>query len=117
MHIGDQSNPIDLNAIGKCSGPFDIIVDDGGHSRKQQLTSIVELGKYVKPNGGIYVLEDMMTAFWGGYNDSIYSPYNFTEDILKMFYGVNSKNSAVLEFHKSLMSMSCFKEACVFVKK
>jgi hypothetical protein len=129
LYIGDQSDPKTLNSIGAEGGPFDVIVDDGGHSRKQQLTSLIELWKYVKPNGGIYVMEDIITAFMTWFNDSEESPYNFVVDNLRMFYDPSyigpdyksmyeiPKNQTVVDFHKSLMSMDCYRGACVFVKK
>ncbi len=39
-------------------GLFDIIVDDGGHTFRQQRTSFQELWPYVK-EGGVYVVEDL----------------------------------------------------------
>jgi hypothetical protein len=128
LYIGDQSNPSFLNSVGEDAKYFDIIVDDGGHSRKQQLTSIIELWKYVRPNGGIYVMEDVLFGFVGGYfNDYEISMFDFVIDNLKLFYdptytGNKSifpipTNKTLVEFHKSLMSVDCYRGACVFVKK
>jgi len=127
LYIGDQSDADTLNKIGENGGPFDVIIDDGGHSRKQQMTSLIELWKYVKPNGGIYVIEDIFTAFAIRYNDSNESPFDFVVDNLKMFFsptytGQKSiveipTDQKLVEFHKSVVSIDCFKGACVFVKK
>jgi len=134
LYIGDQSDPKTLNSIGMEGGPFDIIVDDGGHSRKQQLTSLIELWKYVKPNGGIYVLEDTVTAFLSLFNDNKDSSFDFLVDNMKLFYDPTyiatltgsdiyksmyeiPANKTLVDFHKSLLSIDCYRGVCVFVKK
>ena len=59
---GNQSSVEDLNKfISKNGDEFDIIVDDGGHSMRQQQTSLKILYKYLK-SGGIYVIEDLHTS-------------------------------------------------------
>lgn len=59
---GNQSSVEDLNKfINKNGDEFDIIVDDGGHSMRQQQTSLKILYKYLK-SGGIYVIEDLHTS-------------------------------------------------------
>ena len=59
---GDQSSVKDLNEfINKNGDEFDIIIDDGGHSMRQQQTSFKILYKYLK-SGGIYVIEDLHTS-------------------------------------------------------
>jgi len=42
---------------------FDIIVDDGGHTMKQQIASFNALFPALN-DGGIYVIEDLCTSFW-----------------------------------------------------
>ena len=59
---GDQTDKERLTEIGETHGPFDIIIDDGGHTMYQQQTSLGVLFKFVKP-GGFYVIEDLHTAF------------------------------------------------------
>lgn len=47
-------------------GLFDVIIDDGGHTMNQQITSLEDLWKIVKP-GGLYFIEDLQTSFWEQY--------------------------------------------------
>jgi hypothetical protein len=64
VHIGDQENPTYLNKlISEIGADFDIIIDDGGHQMQQQIVSFNTLFQYVKP-GGLYVIEDIHTAYW-----------------------------------------------------
>lgn len=56
---GDQENSESLNNfITLYGGDFDIIIDDGGHTMKQQQVSLKHLFKYVKSNG-YYIIEDL----------------------------------------------------------
>jgi len=58
---GDQSNIEDLKRCVEGESPFDIILDDGGHTMKQQQVSFGFLIDYVKA-GGYYILEDLHTS-------------------------------------------------------
>jgi len=63
--LGDQTNPTDLD---KCveEQPFDIILDDGGHTMRQQQITLGHLFKHVK-SGGYYILEDLHTSAYPEY--------------------------------------------------
>jgi len=52
-----------LEKIHQARGPFDIIIDDGGHTTKQQKTSFLKLFPLMN-NNGIYVIEDLCTSYW-----------------------------------------------------
>jgi hypothetical protein len=60
--VGDQSNPADLQKLLRQWGnpQFDCIIDDGGHTVKQQRVSIETLWSSVRP-GGYYIIEDLHT--------------------------------------------------------
>ena len=58
---GDQSSTGDL-APALARGPFDFVLDDGGHSFRQQIVSLVVLLPAVRP-GGMYIVEDLGTSF------------------------------------------------------
>ncbi len=62
MEQCDQSNAASLTQIGDKHGPFDLVIDDGGHTMKQQIVSLATLWRFVKP-GGFYIAEGLsMTA-------------------------------------------------------
>jgi demethylmacrocin O-methyltransferase len=70
LHQGDQSNPTDLQRlVTKIGKPLDIIIDDGGHTMEQQLTSFRELFPHVK-SGGMYIIEDLHTSYWNMWGGS-----------------------------------------------
>lgn len=66
--IGDQTDPGFLSRLIDEHGPFDVIIDDGGHSMRQQITAIENLFAAVNP-GGVYIVEDTHTSYWEPYQD------------------------------------------------
>lgn len=66
IFVGSQDDAAVLRKVaaeGRASGKYDVIVDDGGHTMSQQITSLKELWPVVS-SGGIYVIEDLMTSYW-----------------------------------------------------
>lgn len=67
IFTGDQADVDFLeDFIRKSGGDFDIIIDDGGHTMNQQITSLKHLFLTVVP-GGVYFCEDLQTSFWNNY--------------------------------------------------
>ncbi|MFF4403292.1 hypothetical protein [Streptomyces sp. NPDC001404] len=64
---GDQSDPEFLNALAKRIGPLDIVIDDGSHRSSDVITSFRTLFPHLRP-GGLYVIEDLQTSYWPGWN-------------------------------------------------
>ena len=57
-------------ALAASLPPIDILLDDGGHTMRQQRVTFEELFPHVAPDG-VYLCEDLHTAYWpeygGGY--------------------------------------------------
>ncbi len=62
--IGDQANVEFLDKLIADHGPWDIILDDGGHTNNQIITSFQRLFPHLK-EGGTYLIEDTH-AHWIG---------------------------------------------------
>lgn len=79
---GDQENKDDLLKSLNYHKEYDIIIDDGGHTMKQQQITLGTLFPYVK-SGGLFIMEDLHTSFHGGYNsfDGNISTYDIIEKI------------------------------------
>ena len=60
---GDQGDKSFLDSIARELGPFDIIIDDGSHMSHHVIASFEALFPHVKL-GGLYVVEDLATAYW-----------------------------------------------------
>ena len=58
----DESVLRNIAAEGHAFGGYDVIVDDGGHTMKQQLASLQVLWPAVS-SGGLYVIEDLQTSY------------------------------------------------------
>ncbi|MBU0829352.1 MAG: class I SAM-dependent methyltransferase [Gammaproteobacteria bacterium] len=70
IEIGSQEDRGFLRELAAKYGPFDIVLDDGGHTMAQQIISFEELYHHVRRDG-LYVCEDLHTSYWkewgGGY--------------------------------------------------
>lgn len=66
--IGDQADPSFLEGVDRDHGPFDIVIDDGGHTMNQQITAVETLFPRLSL-GGTYIVEDTHTSYWHEYRD------------------------------------------------
>ncbi len=74
VRIGSQNDPEFLESVINEMGGIDIVSDDGSHHMKDIAATL----KFLFPrlnNGGIYMVEDLHTAYWrefgGGYKSKI----------------------------------------------
>jgi hypothetical protein len=65
--LADQADPDAMRDLAQKHGPFDVIIDDGGHSMVQQITSIETLFPMLN-EGGVYLVEDCHTSYWEQYD-------------------------------------------------
>jgi hypothetical protein len=71
IYIGSQEDSDFLRDVEKKEGPFDIVIDDGGHTMKQQITSFSTLYPLLKDDG-MYVIEDLHTSYWNKFGGGKY---------------------------------------------
>jgi hypothetical protein len=71
IYIGSQEDADFLKMVEQREGPFDIVIDDGGHTMKQNLTTFNTLFPLLK-DGGIYVVEDLHTSYWGEFGGGLH---------------------------------------------
>jgi len=67
---GSQTDTRLLAALCDRHGPFDIVIDDGSHCPNHVSTSFYALFPRLA-DGGLYVIEDVQTAFWPEYGGSV----------------------------------------------
>ena len=79
---GDQTQIDDLRKCVQGEDFFDIVVEDGGHTMKQQQVTFGYLIDYIK-TGGYYILEDLHTSFRDNYRESDckFSSYKMLKNI------------------------------------
>jgi hypothetical protein len=76
IRIGDQSDINFIKSLEEEFGIFDVVLDDGSH----QMHHILETFNYLYPRiskNGIYMIEDLHTAYWPGYGGGIHEPNSF----------------------------------------
>lgn len=60
VEIGDATDPLVIKRLHEKYGPFDIIVDDGGHRNGQVIKTFEKFFPLLN-DGGLYVVEDTVT--------------------------------------------------------
>ena len=91
IFIGDQSDPVFWRSFYKKVRNIDILIDDGGHTNLQQITSFMEAIHYINDNG-LIVIEDTHTSFMnykGFKNPSKNSFINFSTNIIENIHRRN----------------------------
>ena len=101
--IGDQDDEMFLDSIVNTTGPFDIIIDDGGHRMHQQIISLEKLFSHVKP-GGIYLCEDIHTSYWPAYGGGNHKG-TFIEYSKRLIDKINA-------YHHSFTPVDSFTQSC-----
>lgn len=78
IRIGDQSDPVFLNSVLAEFGTPDIVLDDGSHVMRHVTASFRTLYPRIASDG-IYMVEDMHTAYWDEFGGGYRKPDSFIE--------------------------------------
>jgi len=65
IEIGSQLNKTFLSYLCTTYGPFDLVVDDGGHTNEMIMTTLLVLWRCLSDNA-VYVIEDLHTLNFKG---------------------------------------------------
>jgi hypothetical protein len=76
--IGDQADRRFLAELRERVPRMDIVIDDGGHTMEQQITTFEELYPHVQPDG-IYLCEDLHTSYMAEYGGGYLREGTFVE--------------------------------------
>lgn len=99
---GSQSDPNFLSDVINEMGRPDLIIDDGSHVQSDIITSFNVLFPRLK-TGGIYVVEDLQTAYWNHYGGGLqhhnggYKSFSAMEYFKGLIDGLNYKEIATEE--------------------
>lgn len=121
IFIGSQSDKNFLRQLKKEIPKVDIILDDGGHTMKQQKITFDELIDHVKDDG-IYMCEDCHTSYWPPYGGGYRRRGTFIEytkkliDYLNAWHIKNTNKIKVNDFTKTVNSIHFYDSIVVFEK-
>jgi Methyltransferase domain len=121
ISIGDQADPAFLASLSRDRGPFDLIVDDGGHQMHQQITSFQCLWPHLTP-GGLYIVEDTHTSYWPGFGGGHRAPASFIEfakDLIDKMHSWYTEDDAGFPLHPLAREIGSiqFHDSLVIVEK
>jgi hypothetical protein len=103
--IGSQSDRDFLKSVIKEVPPFDILIDDGGHTMLQQIVTFEELFGHVKPDG-VYLCEDLHTSYWLEYGGGFKRKGSFIEYSKNFIDELNAYHSEEKSFQVSTFTSS-----------
>jgi hypothetical protein len=125
IHIGDQTDVKFLQDVFNKYGHFEVILDDGGHSWKQQIISFETLFPLLTP-GGLYFVEDMHTSYvsrsvWDDYYITGMNYFkNLTDSINlngKSFCGYKEINNQPLDYYEKNVDYIHFYKSVLAISK
>ena len=93
--MGDQTDALFLARVNQNHGPFDIIIDDGGHTMRQQQQTAAVLFPMLSP-GGIYVVEDLHTSYDKDFHDAPLTTIEYMKSLIDDI-NLNGKRANGLE--------------------
>ena len=116
IFIGSQSDEKFWNYFYDKVGKIDILLDDGGHHNRQQMTSVYSAIPNIK-DGGVIVVEDTHTSYMSPFgNPSKHSFINFSKHMIDKinyrFPDISFKNKYKSE--KKIFSISFYESIVVF---
>lgn len=76
--IGNQEDRDFLRSVKRRIPTIDILIDDGGHTMRQQIVTFEELFPHVAPDG-VFICEDLHTSYWEEYGGGYRAPGTFIE--------------------------------------
>jgi hypothetical protein len=92
--IGNQEDKEFWKEFKNKIGKIDILLDDGGHTYKQQIVTVESVIDNIK-DGGIIVVEDTHTSYLKGYGSSKFTFINYVKNLIdrinNRFHQLNKK--------------------------
>jgi hypothetical protein len=107
IFIGSQEDRNFLRKIKKIIPKVDILIEDGGHTMNQQITTFEELYDHVKSDG-IYLCEDLHTSYWKDYGGGYKSRGTFIEYSKNFIDYLNAWHSKQKAFNVNYFAENTF---------
>jgi len=133
VEIGDQADTPFLENVVERYGPFDIIIDDGGHTTAQQTISFKHLYANGLKDVGVYLVEDLHSNYWLMYQDAEQSFIDYAKSLVDALHETYSdhrtenyfqegkteqlRSIKVSEFCANTQSIAFYDSIVVFAKR
>ncbi|MFA5955098.1 methyltransferase domain-containing protein [Hyphomicrobium sp.] len=119
IRIGDQSDTKFLAEVVSEFGPPDVVLDDGSHIMRDVKASFEALYPMVDRNG-VYLVEDLHTAYWNEYEGGLCRSDTFIEKCKTLIDDLNADHTRdalkPTDFTRSTLSMHFYDSVVVFEK-
>ncbi len=121
IFIGDQSDSSFWESFYKEVGQIDVLIDDGGHTNLQQITTSHYAIQNIK-DGGVLIVEDTHTSYFREYGNPF--KYSFISFAKHVSDAINSRASALkrsknywekvysMNFYESIVAFHINRKAC-----
>lgn len=117
VRIGDQSDTHFLAALADEFGPIDVVIDDGSHVMDHVRTTFDFLYPLVDRNG-VYIVEDLHTAYWKRYGGGVDEPANFFNRVRELMDELHAPHARgkveATDFTQSTMGIHVYDSVVVF---
>jgi len=117
VRIGDQSDTAFLDGLLHEFGAPDIVIDDGSHMMAHVNATFAHLYPRMSRTG-VYVVEDLHTAYWPGFGGGLRRPGTFIEKVKELIDELNADLSrGAVEptaFGRTTLSMHIYDSLAVF---
>ncbi len=121
IFTGDQADRPFLRSLARDIPRIDILIDDGGHTMRQQINTFEELFPRVEANG-IYLCEDIHTSYWRPYGGGYHRRGTFIEyskefiDALHAWHSRQPGRLQVTDFTRSVSGLHFYDSILVIEK-
>lgn len=122
IFIGDQEDRHFLQRLAQTLPPIDVLIDDGGHTMRQQINTYEELFPRIVPDG-VYLVEDLHTSYlkrWGGAYGKKSSFIEYSKHFIDSIHAWHSREPnklSVSEFTKTVHSLHYYDSVLVVEKR
>jgi hypothetical protein len=119
IRIGEQSDSEFLASIVEEFGAPDVVLDDGSHIMSDINATFSQLYPIVT-RSGVYVVEDLHTAYWEGWGGGLGRPDTFIERVKGLIDHLNAdhipEGLQTTDFTRTTLSMHIYDSVVVFEK-
>jgi hypothetical protein len=116
----DQTDEDALKRLCQEYGGFDIVIDDGSHFNGHVIQTFEVLFPFLRPDG-IYVVEDLQTAYWPSYGGGINAPRSSMTYFKSLVDGLNYVEFPIAQYEPTFYDLNiveiAFVHNLVFIRR